>query len=139
MAIRVAQVRRGLAEWIGLNVPGAVWSETSPYGPDDRAVALRDLPSQPDTAVAVEVYNTDDDLVLPNTEVRVQLLFRGRGDAGDEFGDDVFDALHGRHRFEFPNGLKVQRAERLYAAPLGVDDNQRERRSDNYGLVFMRP
>ncbi|HLR94823.1 MAG TPA: minor capsid protein [Jiangellaceae bacterium] len=139
MAIRVTQVRRGLAEWIGLNVPGAVWSETSPYGPDDRAVALRDLPSQPDTAVAVEVYNTDDDLVLPNTEVRVQLLFRGRGDAGDEFGDDVFDALHGRHRFEFPNGLKVQRAARLYAAPLGVDDNQRERRSDNYGLVFMRP
>ena len=136
--IRASQVRRGLAEWIGANVPGAVWSESAPYGPNDRAVTLRDLPSQPATAVAVELYHRDDDLVLPDVEVRVQLMFRGPGDAADDFGDDVFEALHGRTMFQ-AGAVKVQRAERVSSAPLGPDGNARERRSDNYELVFMRP
>lgn len=137
MSIRASQVRRGLAQWIAENVPGAVWSETVPYGPDDRAVTLRDLPSQPATAVAVELYHRDDDLVLPNVEVRVQLMFRGVGDAADEFGDDVFEALHGQAMF-LAGGVKVQRAVRVSSAPLGPDGNARERRSDNYEFVFMR-
>ncbi|HLS15007.1 MAG TPA: hypothetical protein VK095_10900 [Beutenbergiaceae bacterium] len=136
--IPAAQVRRGLAAWLGENVPDAVWSDTAPYGPDDRAIFLRDLGSQPDTAVAVEIYHTENDLVLPGTEVRVQLMFRGRGDVADEFADDVFPVLHGRHHFPLPGGLVVQRAAHLYAAPLGQDDNARERRSDNYAFVFMR-
>jgi|GEM_PF-4026881 len=136
-AVRAAQVRRELAGWIAEQVE-AVWSEVDPYGPGDRAITLRDLPSQPDTAVAIEVYNTEDDIVLPDTAVRVQLTFRGRGDAADDFADDVFDVLHGRHRFQMGD-LVVQRAHRLYAAPLDQDGNSRERRSDNYELVFMRP
>lgn len=136
--IRASQVRRGLAEWISENVPGAVWSETEPYQADDRAITLRDLPSQPATAVAVELYHRDDDLILPDTAVRVQFMFRGPGDAADDFGDDVFEALHGRHMFQ-AGAVKVQRAERVSSAPLGPDGNSRERRSDNYELVFMRP
>jgi len=99
---------------------------------------LRDLPSQPDTAVAIELYHRDDELILPGIEVRVQLMFRGPGDAADDFGDDVFEVLHGRHMFQ-AGAVMVQRAARLYAAPLGADGNSRERRSDNYELVFMRP
>lgn len=136
-AIRASQVRRELAAWLASQVDAA-WSETDPYQAGDRAITLRDLPSQPDTAVAIEVYNTEDDIVLPDTEVRVQLTFRGRGDAADEFADDVFDVLHARHHVQM-GALTVQRAHRLYAAPLGQDGNSRERRSDNYALVFMRP
>lgn len=136
--IRAAQVRRGLAEWIAATVPDAEWSDAVPYGPGVRAVTLRDLPSQPDTAVAVEVYAITDDITLPDVEVRIQLTFRGPGDAADHFADDVFEALHGLHGFEM-GGLRVQRARRLYVAPLGADSNGRERRSDNYALVFMRP
>ena len=135
--IRAAQVRRGLAHWISANVPDAVWSETEPYGPDDRAIALRDLPSQPATAVAIELYHRDDDLILPDTEVRVQLMFRGPGDAADDFGDDVFEALHGRQMFT-AGTVKVQRAARVSSAPLGPDENRRERRSDNYEFLLMR-
>lgn len=132
-------MRRGLAEWIGSTVEDAVWSTSEPYAPTNRAVTLRDLPSEPDTAVAVELYHREDDLVLPDTEIRVQLTFRGRGDAADDFADDVFQALHGLHHAALPGGLILQRAARLYAAPLGPDDNRRERRSDNYALTFMRP
>lgn len=138
MSIRASRVRRGLAAWISEHVDGAVWSETDPYEPSDRAVVLRDLPSQPDTAVAVELYHRDDDLVLPDVEVRVQLKFRGRGDAADEFADDVFEQLHGQHHFA-AGDVMVQRAARQFAAPLGPDDNGREQRADNYTLVFMRP
>lgn len=136
--IRVSQVRRGLATWLSENVPNTVWSETDPYQAGDRAITLRDLPSQPDIAVAIEVYNTEDDIVLPDVEIRVQLMFRGRGDAADDFADDVFSVLHGRRMFT-AGDLTVQRAHRLYAAPLDPDGNSRERRSDNYALVFMRP
>lgn len=135
-AVSVAAVRRGLAQWLGANVESATWHETDPYASTDWAVTLRDLPSQPDTAVAVEVYNTQSDLVLPGTEVRVQLTFRGHGDHADEFADEVLAALHGLHHFT-AGDVQIQRARHLFAAPLGPDDNRRERRTDNYELWVM--
>lgn len=135
--IRVSDVRRAVAEYLAdSNV--AVWSPSAPYLDTDRAVFLRSMQSAPDVAVAVEVYGVVDEVVLPNVEVRVQLLFRGPGDSADDFADDVFQVLHDRHHFQ-AGDLRVQRARRLYATPIGVDDNQREQRTDNYGLTFMRP
>lgn len=134
-AIRVSEVRRGMAEWLGENIESATWSEGA-YAPTDWAVTLRDLPSQPNVAVAVEVYNAYSDLVLPGTEVRIQLTFRGHGDTADEFADEVLDALHGLHHFTAGN-VHIQRARHLYAAPLDPDGNGRERRTDNYELLVM--
>lgn len=134
-SISVADVRRGLAQWIGASVASATWSEGA-YAPTDWAVTLRDLPSQPDTAVSVEVYHTESGLVLPGTEVRVQLTFRGRGDDADTFADEVREALHGLHHFT-AGGVDVQRARHLFAAPLDPDGNGRERRADNYELWVM--
>lgn len=137
--IQTAEVRRALAEWIAAEIEGAVWSETEPYAPTDRAVTLRDLPSEPDTAVAIELYDWDEGLTLPNVAIRAQLLFRGRGDDADDFADEVFARLHGLHHATLPGGIILQRAVRLWAAPMSPDDNRRERRSDNYSLTFMRP
>lgn len=136
-AIRVADVRKAVATY--LNTAGvAAYKTDAPYAEADRAVFLRALQAAPDTAVAVEVYDVTDDVVLPNVEVRVQLRFRGRGDAADDFADDVFQVLHGQYHFQ-AGALVIQRSRRLYATPLGVDDNRREERTDNYGLTFMRP
>lgn len=135
--IRVSDVRRALATY--LHDQGvAVYKTAAPYVSSDRAVFLRSMQSAPDTAVAIEVYGIVDELVLPNVEIRVQFYFRGPGDVADDFADDVFQVLHDQHHF-LAGDLRVQRARRLYAAPLGVDDNQREQRTDNYGLTFMRP
>lgn len=135
-AVSVSDVRRGLALWLGENVESATWHEHDPYAPTDWAVTLRDLPSQPDTAVAVEVYHSESSLVLPGTQVRIQLAFRGRGDDADKFADEVLDALHGRHQFT-AGAVYIQRARHLFAAPLDPDGNGRERRTDNYELWVM--
>lgn len=130
----VAQLRRGLAVFVGSHTSGA-WSETAPYQDDDWAVTLRDLPSAPDTAVAIEIYNVESAMVLPDTEVRVQFTFRGHGDDADDFADELFSVLHGKHHFR-AGDVEIERAKHLYAAPLGVDDNQRERRTDNYEVIL---
>lgn len=135
--IRVSDVRRAVGEYLHAQEV-AVYKTDSPYVANDRAVFLRQMGSSPDVAVAVEVYGVVDELVLPNVEIRVQLLFRGPGDTADDFADDVFQVLHDRHHF-LAGDLRIQRARRLYATPIGVDDNQREQRTDNYGLTFMRP
>ena len=135
-AISAATVRRSLATHLSARGVG-VWSETTPYEPDDRAIVLRDLPTAPDAAVAIEVYDTEDGLVLPDVPVRVQLMFRGRGDDADEFADAAFAVLHGQYHYDMGE-MRVQRSRRLYTAPLGADENGRERRSDNYELLFMR-
>lgn len=133
--ISIAGLRRGLAAYVGEHTSG-VWSQDVPYAPGDWAVTLRDLPSQPDTAVAVEIYNFQSELVLPGAEIRVQFTFRGRGDDADDFADELYAVLHGKHRFA-AGDVSVQRARHLYAAPLGVDENGRERRTDNYELILM--
>lgn len=132
----VSALRRGLAEYLAANGVGT-WRESSPYLPDEKAITLRDLPDAPDTALAVEVYDISDDVVLPDQEVRVQLLARGRGDAADDMADTAFGVLHGAHHF-MAGTVKVGSARRISSAPLGADDNGREERADSYALVLMR-
>lgn len=136
-AVRVATVRTALAQYLDAQGVAAWLEPPETYPADARAVTLRDLPSEPDAAVAIEVYDVRDDLVLPDVEIRVQLLFRARGEAVDDFADDAFDVLHGRHHFQ-AGALVIQRCRRISTAPLGPDDNGREQRADNYGLVLMR-
>lgn len=117
----------------------AVWSDTG-YQDTDRAITVKALPATPDTAVAVTVYDVDDDLVLPHVPVLVQFRFRaarGSRTAVDDFADEAFGVLHGR-RF-YVGDLLVQQCRRLSVAPLGADDNGREERADNYELVLQRP
>jgi hypothetical protein len=138
-AIRVSEVLLGLAEF--LHDEGvAVWRPTTGYLAAERAITIKELPAAPDAAVALSAYGVTDDVVLPDVEVRVQLRFRSGGSrtAVDDFADDAFDVLHGRHGFTLGT-LRVHQARRLSSLPLGADDNRRHERADNYGLILMRP
>ena len=137
-AVRVTAVRAGLAT--RLHSTGvAVWRPDSPFQVGERAIITSEaLPSRPDSAVAIGIYDVSDGLVLPDVEFAVQLRFRAPSrDEVDDFADDAFDVLHGH---KFPAGTVVfQSCERVSSAPFGVDDNNRHERVDNYSFVLMRP
>ena len=137
-----SRLRAGVA-WFLASEGVGIWNDDPriPYTRDDVALTLKKLPPQPDNAIAVEVYDQEDDIVLPGSTIYVQLMFRAaaggqRGDV-DNIADAAFDALHGRHRFN-AGSVRVARAYRISSAPLGADDNGREERSDNYALTVMR-
>src|SRR5690606_20258488 len=100
---------------------------------------LKALPDAPDEAVAVSVYDVEDDLRLPHVLVYVQLRFRGTKTSRtsvDDFADAAFSALHGAR---FTAGERsVQQCRRISVAPLGADGNARQERADNYELVLGR-
>lgn len=138
-AIPVSDVLVGLAEWMNA-AELATWRPTGTYTAGEKAITLKSLPTEPDNAVAITVYDVDDDIVLPDVEVMVQLRFRADATTRtgvDDFADSVFNALHGARNL--PAGqLVIQLARRVSVAPLGADDNRREERADNYALMFMR-
>lgn len=138
-AIRQSALLTGLAQYLAAGQVGA-WRPTGTYSADEQAIVLKQLPAGPDTAVALSVYSVLDDIRLPDVQVRVQLRFRAAGPrtAVDDFADDVFDLLHGRHMI--PAGdLLIQQARRISSIPLGADENGRQERADNYELILMRP
>lgn len=138
VAVKVSEVLVGVAKRLHAQSV-AVWRATGAYSAGERAITLKALPSSPDEAVAVSVYDVEDDLRLPHVLVYVQLRFRG-SDASrtsvDDFADAAFSALHGA-RFA-AGDRSVQQCRRLSVAPLGGDDNARQERADNYELVLSR-
>lgn len=110
------------------------------FQPDETALSLKRLPANPDRAIAVNAYGSSDSITLPVAVISIQLRFRAPGVRTDvdDMADAVFPLLHGRHHFPMGD-LKVSRAHRLNFASLGVDDNHREERVDNYELLFQRP
>lgn len=133
----VKELLEGLAGWLAAGGFG-VYKTTSPYGTADRAITIKRLPASPDWALAVNVYDISDEIMLPTKRVRVQLRFRAPGSptAVDEWADNVAAALHGLHHFTAGN-VRIERAERINFAALGVDDNRREERTDNYELILQ--
>ena len=133
-----ADLLEGVAVWLAAQGVG-VYRPDSVHPAGETAVTLKRLPTAPDRAVAVNVYDTRDDLTTPLREVMVQLRFRAPGPltAVDEFADSVFPLLHMRHHFD-AGTVRVQRAVRRSSAPMGADDNRREERADNYALILQR-
>lgn len=95
-------------------------------------IAAKRIPAQPDIAVGVTVYLASD--TLQSNTRRAQ--FRFRGAPNDPFGpdrlaDDVFRLLHMRH-----HDGHVSRITRESIAPLGMDGNARDERTDNYEITL---
>lgn len=133
----VKELLEGLAVWLASQGFG-VYRTSTPYTAADKAITIKRLPATPDWALAVNVYDVADEISLPTKRVRVQLRFRAPGipTAVDEWADDVAAALHGLHHFTAGN-VRIERAERINFAALGVDDNRREERTDNYELILQ--
>ena len=117
----------------------AVFREVGAYLPTDKAVTIKHLPTAPDTAVAVTVYDMGDHVGVDRREILFQLRFRSGGarTAVDDFADAIKAHLHDKYRFDLA-GIRVSRCRRVNFAPLGPDSNKREERIDNYAMYVTQ-
>lgn len=116
-------------------IPGWRWDpETTSFSDEIVPIFYGRIDSEPDRAVGIRLYGTEDFLPEVLHERRVQLRFRGR--AGDPRGANklaspAFAMLQGLSRV---GGISDIR--RLSMSPLGADDNGREERTDNYLITL---
>lgn len=123
-----------LGEILG-RIPGWVWDPDAPSFTDDVVpIFYGRIDDQPDRAVGIRVYGTEDLLTESLAERRVQLRFRGgRGDprGANKLASPSFAMLQGLSRVG-----GISDARRLSMAPLGADANGREERTDNYLITL---
>lgn len=104
-------------------------------------VVARDLPTTPDLAVALNVYDSDDEVEVARGTHRVQAMFRGTPDDSlscDDLADAVFDLWHAREGL-WLGGLHVALMYRVSRIPLPMDGDNRSIRADNYELLVDEP
>lgn len=118
----------------------ATWRPTGAYLAGETAITVGLLPPRPARALALTVYGSSDDPHLADSLVQLQVRTRGSSDPRDVdvLADLVFDELHGRTGFDL-DGVPVIEAHRESWASLGIDENGRWERSDNYYLQTHNP
>lgn len=132
-------VTRGLAETIAA-AGIATWRPDTTYQAGETALTIATLPEQPARAIALMVYDSDDDPHLADSTVMVQATIRGTEDPRDvdELAGSIFDLISGRAGYTL-GGVPVTEGHRRSWARLGRDGNGRWRRSDNYYLQVNNP
>ena len=101
----------------------------------------QDLPSSPDEALALNLYDSEDFVEVARSDVRVQAMCRGvANDSLDsaDVADQIFDILHGLEGL-WIGELHVTLCSRLSVVPLGIDTAKRTVRADNYELTVDVP
>lgn len=100
-----------------------------------------DLPSTPDQVVGVTLYGSVDWVEVARADVRMQFMCRGAVNdslSAADLADGLFGILHGLEDL-WIGDLHVALCSRLSVVPLGVDDNKRVLRADNYELLVDVP
>ncbi|WFN91479.1 minor capsid protein [Gordonia sihwensis] len=96
------------------------------------------LHDKPDTAVAINHYDTDPDVFTHqhNPLMRVQLRWRGDRDPRTvhRIADKGFTALHTLTPGPWPGGLHPAWVQRTIVAPIETDQNGRWMRCDSYEI-----
>lgn len=118
----------------------ATFRPTGVYSASETGITIKAVPQMPDRIVAISVYNIDEnsDPTDPRQTYAVQLRFR----AGkiptevDDIADAAYQALSVDHQ-EWGT-VRVQRSYRTVMAPLGMDANGRQERTDSYRIVTQR-
>lgn len=122
------------------SVSAATYRATGTYQFGEIPILHKTVPEKPDQCLALTFYSVADGEELDVDVVGMQLRTRsavGSPDC-DSLLDDIFAALHGATRLEV-NGIHVNLIERNSSLLLGLDQNQRHERSDNYYLTLQRP
>lgn len=104
-------------------------------------VFFKELPTTPDRCVALTAYASSDDATRNESVVRVQFWFRGVAGVAtdvDDLADSVFMWLQGMTHVDY-GAVHVAQALRVSAIQLGMDDNKRNERSDNYSFQINTP
>lgn len=137
--MRSAQVALAVAQELAAAGVGT-WDPDGAYTAGQTAITLKAVPENPDTVIAVTVYNVDEDAdpgsVVQAWSVQIRTRAPGRPDAVDNLADDAHDVLE-THHAQWP-GAFVQRSHRHNFAPLGPDANRRHERVDNYRIITAR-
>lgn len=131
----------GLAQHLADADIGITYRPSDPYLPAETGVFFKALPTGPDRCVVITAYATSDEAKVALSHVRVQFWFRGVANDTldvDNLGDDAFAVLQGAEDLTFGAAHLVQ-ALRVSSIQLGVDDNKRSQRSDNYELDLDVP
>lgn len=135
-----SDVLQGLAQYLA-NVGAFAYKPAGGYLPTDTAAVFGELPTAPDRAVGITLYNSVDAVQESFSSVRVQFMFRGSANNSLDVGDAaaaVFANLHNLKGVWFGSTFLVQ-ALRVSTVPLGLDANKRSLRSDNYQLDINPP
>lgn len=105
------------------------------------SVFFKELPTAPDRAVALTAYSSQDDAAQNLSTIRVQFYFRGARNNSvdvDDLADSVFLWLQGLQGRQY-GSVYVAHALRVSAMQMGVDENKRGERSDNYAFTCNLP
>ncbi len=118
----------------------ALFANAYPASPDKPTVWFGVLPSKPDAAVAVNVYNRDPDpdTTEGNPLVMVQLLWRAAGAQKhpvERLAHAAFEQLHNpKTPAVWPGGLRTLSVVRHITAPAAQDSNGRWTKADSYQI-----
>lgn len=130
----------GLAQRLAAAGAGT-YRPTGGYTADETAIVFGELPAVGDRALALAVYAARDAIEQNLSTVRVQVLIRSAVNNSLDCGAlavAVFDALHASSGFAAGTAYVVQ-CNRVSAVPLGMDENKRYERADNYELTVNTP
>lgn len=118
----------------------AVFKSTGAYTAAEVGIVFGVPTQSPVSLIALAAYRNSDDPAASDSTVGLQVRLRGP-DAdptkADDLADGVFNALQGL-RAQLGT-VRVVYAERVSTLPLGVDENGRHERTDNYDLTVWRP
>lgn len=122
-------------------VTAGIGTTTLPVSNPSTGIYMKALPTAPDRAVALTVYSSVDQPKVALSTVRVQFFLRGKADDSadvDDLGDAIFLALQGLEDRTYGTAHLVQ-CNRISSVQLGIDDNKRANRSDNYEIDLDVP
>lgn len=133
----------GLAQLLAQRELGAWRPDGAAYAPGETAIVVGALPDSPPAAIALAPYGVGDDPSMSESTTGVQVRSRTATlhdpRPGLALVDGIFDALHGLDGLTLPTGVRVVTCQRQSWTPLGADDNQRPRYSQNFYVLHHRP
>lgn len=131
----LVDIMTGLAELLdGAGIGD--FSPTAAYAAGDTAIALKNMPADPDRAIVITAYLVDAQPAMHLDQVNVQIRTRGAPDDTtdvDVLADQVYAFCQGLTYVQL-GGVTVNQMILKSSIPMGIDQNNRWERSDNYTL-----
>jgi hypothetical protein len=131
----------GLAQTVAAAGIATYRSDGTAYLTTETALSFKNMPDQPDKAIVLTGYGTQDSPNQALGQERVQFWFRGpAADARvvDDLADSVFLLLQGATHLQFGTCHVIQIL-RISTIPGGQDESRRWERTDNYAIDVNPP
>ena len=132
----VIDVARGVAQVLADAGVGD-WNSAGNAPPTDQAdpwIVFKEMPDVPDRCIVITCYVYAVMPGMAQDQFRVQIRCRGAAEDAsdvDTIADAAFTTLHGLTYAQF-GGVLVNQMLQASSVPMGLDQNRRWERSDNY-------